>query len=233
MRAKPFAVAVGALAAVLVSGVLGACSHAPAAPKVPPAQRLADARTRLEQSPAVGLTLDSADLPGGASGVMGATGTGLFSPPSFAGTLTAKVGGISGKIAVIAVSQDVYIKLFTPTYAKVDPKTYGAPNPAQLFDPAHGVTSLIGRTTQLAQGGQVRDGSDVLSSYTGRLPGSAIADLLVIGDRNGTFTVTYGVSDSTGDLRTVVLRGPFYAGSTSTYTLHLRRLPNPVAITRP
>ena len=79
----------------------------------------------------------------------------------------------------------------------------------------------------------MRDGADVLSTITGTLPGTAVADLLVIGDHTGTFTVTYGLSDPGGDLRSVVLKGPFYAGSTSTYTLRVQRLAQPVAITRP
>ncbi|WP_255424970.1 hypothetical protein [Nostocoides sp. HKS02] len=85
----------------------------------------------------------------------------------------------------------------------------------------------------LAAGGKVREGSDVLQTITGTLPGAAIADLLVVGDRTATFEVTYGLTDTTSQLRSVVLKGPFYAGSTSTYTLHLTSLSQAVAITRP
>jgi len=60
-----------------------------------------------------------------------------------------------------------------------------------------------------------------------------VADLLVTGDRKGTFDVTYGVTQSGQELRTVVLKGPFYTGATSTYSLRLKSLPQPVAITRP
>ena len=56
---------------------------------------------------------------------------------------------------------------------------------------------------------------------------------LVTGDRNGTFDVTYGVTRPDKELRSVVIKGPFYAGATSTYTLHLTSLAQPVAITRP
>lgn len=224
---------------VIVVGLLGlaltACSgqSEPAAQEQSPAAQLAAARTALEKSPAVKFTLESAGLPGKAIGVSGAKGTGVFTPPAFKGTLDATVGGVTGTVEVIAVEQDVYMKFFTPGFNKIDPSTYGAPNPAQLFNTRTGVTSLIGRTTDPVKGKKVRDGSDVLETFTGKLPGAAVADLFVIGDRNGTFDVTYGVTDSGHELRSVVLEGPFYAGSRATYTLHLESLAEPVAITRP
>jgi lipoprotein LprG len=224
---------------VAVAGVfvmaLGACSggSGSGAKEVPPAQQLAAARDKLEASPAVSLTLQADGLPSKAVGVSGAKGTGVFTPPSFKGTLNATVAGVTGAVDVIAVDQDVYMKFFTPGYNKIDPKTYGAPNPAQLFNKDTGVTSLIGKTTNLVKGPQQRDGADVLNTFSGTVPGAAVADLFVIGDRNGTFAVTYGVTNTGKDLRTVVLKGPFYAGSTATYTLHLTTLAEPVAINRP
>lgn len=178
-------------------------------------------------------SLTAEGLPSKAIGVSGAKGTGVFDPPSFKGTLNATVGGVTGTVDVIAVEQDVYMKFFTPGYAKIDPKTYGAPNPAQLFNTQTGVTSLVGRTTDLKEGARTRDGAAVLDTFTGKVPGSAVADLFVIGDRAGTFDITYGVADDGDDLRTVVLKGPFYSGSTATYSLRLTSLPQAVAITRP
>jgi lipoprotein LprG len=233
MRAK--AAALAGLVAVTLATSLAACSggSAPKATTLTPAQQLAAARDTLEKSPAVSFTLESDGLPGKAAGVSGAKGTGVFQPPSFKGTLDATVSGITGTVDVIAVDQDVYMKFFTPGYAKIDPKTYGAPNPAQLFNTQTGVTSLIGKTQDVVQGPQQRDGADVLDTFHGTLPGAAVADVFVIGDRNGTFDVTYGVTNPGGELRTVVLKGPFYPGTTSTYSLHLKSLASPVAISRP
>jgi lipoprotein LprG len=233
MRAK--AAALAGLVAFTLASTLSACSGSPEpkATPTPPAQQLAAARDKLEKSPAVQFTLESEGLPGKAVGVSGAKGTGVFNPPSFKGTLDATVSGITGTVDVIAVGDDVYMKFFTPGYNKIDPKTYGAPNPAQLFNTQTGVTSLIGKTQNLAQGPQQRDGSDVLDTFTGKLPGDAVADLFVIGDRNGTFDVTYGVTNTGHELRTVDLKGPFYPGSTATYKLHLKSLAEPVAIDRP
>ncbi|MFC8503106.1 LppX_LprAFG lipoprotein [Pedococcus sp. NPDC057267] len=227
---------VTALAVGLASGLLTACSgggKASAKAELPPAQRLAAARDALEKSPAVSFTLTSEGLPGKAVGVSAAQGTGLFRPPSFKGTLNASIGGVTGTVEVVAVEQDVYLKFFTPGFTKIDPKTYGAPNPAQLFNTQTGVTSLVSRTTGLAAGPRTRDGATIVDTYTGKVPGTAVADLFVIGDRSGTFDVTYGVAEDGDELRSVVLKGPFYAGSTSTYTARLTKLPQAVAIPRP
>jgi lipoprotein LprG len=198
-----------------------------------PAELLSSARTKLETSPSVSFTLESANLPGKAVGISGAKGTGRFTPPSFKGTLDATVNGVTGTVDVIAVDQQVWMKFFTPDYNPIDPKDYGAPNPARLFDTTTGVTSLVGKTQGVQKEGTVRDGADVLATVKGTLPGSAVADLLVVGDRSATFDVTYGITDRGGELRRVVLTGPFYQGATSTYTLRLKRLDQPVEITRP
>ncbi|NYG07035.1 lipoprotein LprG [Phycicoccus badiiscoriae] len=223
-----------AIAAIAALTLVGCTSKGDAPVKEgTPAEQLAAARANLEKSPAVSFTLESTGLPSKAVGVSAAKGTGLFTPPSFKGTLNATVAGLTGTVDVIAVEQDVFMKFFTPGYNKIDPATYGAPNPARLFDKATGITSLIAKTQSLAKGDTVRDGGDVLASFTGTLPGAAVADLLVIGDRTATFDVTYGVTQGGHELRTVVLKGPFYPGATSTYSLRLKSLPQPVAITRP
>jgi lipoprotein LprG len=227
-----------AVAAVVLSVALGASActddeKAAEARRQTPAELLASARTKLETSPSVSFTLESQGLPGEAVGISGAKGTGRFTPPSFTGTLNATVNGVTGTVNVIAVEQDVYMKFFTPDYNRIDPADYGAPNPARLFDTTTGVTSLVDTTQGLRKDATVRDGADVLATLKGTLPGVAVADLLVVGDRAGTFEVTYGVTDRSHELRTVVLTGPFYEGATSTYTLRLKRLDEPVEITRP
>jgi lipoprotein LprG len=198
-----------------------------------PAELLSSARTKLETSPSVSFTLESAGLPGKAVGVSGARGTGRFTPPSFKGTLNATISGVTGTVDVVAVEKDVWMKFFTPDYNPIDPADYGAPNPAQLFDTKTGITSLVDKTQGVQKEGTVRDGPDVLATVKGTLPGSAVADLLVVGDRAATFDATYGITNPGGELRRVVLSGPFYKGATSTYTLRLKRLDQAVEITRP
>ena len=55
----------------------------------------------------------------------------------------------------------------------------------------------------------MRQGSEVLSTIKGSLPGKAVTDLFLIGDSSGTFSVTYGLTDSQ-ELRQVVITGPFF-----------------------
>ena len=231
MRTAPLLAAAGLVSTLALAACSGGTDQAAA--ELPPAEQLAAARTVLEKSPAVSFTLESAGLPGKAVGVSGAKGTGLFTPPSFQGTLNASIKGVTGTVEVVAVEQDVYMKFFTPTFNKIDPATYGAPNPAQLFNKDTGITALITRTQSPTKASTVRDGADVLNTFTGKLPGDAVADLLVVGDRKGTFDVTYGVTQTGKELRNVVIKGPFYAGATSTYTLRLTSLAKAVAITRP
>jgi lipoprotein LprG len=222
-----------ALAAALVAAGCTADEPAAQARPKPPAERLATARAQLEKAPSVSFTLKADGLPGKAVGISGAKGTGRFDPPSFKGTLNATVAGVTGAVEVVAVEQDVFMKFFTPDFTKIDPATYDAPNPAQLFNPQTGITSLLGRTEGLAAGGRTRDGADVLDTFSGTLPGAAVADLLVRGDRAATYDVRYGVTAPGGELRSVVITGAFYPGSTSTYTLRLKELGAPVEITRP
>jgi lipoprotein LprG len=226
--------AVALLTAGLLSTAVAGCSgDSNEAPERSPAEQLAAAAARLEKSRSVTFTLESEGFPPRAVGVTAAKGTGRFAPPSFKGTLNATVGGVTGAVDVIAVEQDVFMKFFTPGYNKIDPATYGAPNPAQIFNPETGVTSLIDQTTAPTEKGRVRDGADVLTSISGTVPGDAVADLFVVGQRSSTFEITYGITESGDELRKVVLVGPFYAGTTSTYTLRLEELESAVEITRP
>ena len=79
----------------------------------------------------------------------------------------------------------------------------------------------------------MRRGAEVLTTITGTLPGASVVDLFLIGDRSGSYAVSYGLTDGQ-QLRTVGLTGAFFgAGTSSTYTLALDRYGQPVTITRP
>ena len=116
---------------------------------------------------------------------------------------------------------------------KIDPASLGLPDPATLFSPDAGLTTLLTKTTNPTVAGQVRAGSEVLTTITGTIPGDAVVDLFKIGDRNGTFAATYGLTEA-NELRQVTLTGPFFgAGTTSTYMLTLDQYGEPVTITEP
>ncbi len=197
------------------------------------AERLATSKAKVDAAPSVHLTLASKDVPEGTNGIISADGWGKH-PPAFKGTFKVRLGGIEADAEITSVDGAVYAKLpFIPGTRKVDPATLGLPDPATLFSPDAGLTSLMTKTTSPTVSGQVRAGSEVLTTITGTIPGAAVVDLFKIGDRNGTFDVTYGLAQG-DELRQVTLTGPFFgAGTSSTYVLTLDQYGEPVTITAP
>lgn len=224
--------------AVLVVAMLAACSGSDPAPDKSPAEQLAAAKATFDAATSVHLTLGSSGIPETANGVLGADGSGT-NAPAFKGTLQARISGIGAKVDVVAVDKVLYLKLpFTTQFVPTDPKQYNAPDPAQLFARQGGISSLLTATTNPVGGKQIRVGPDVLHTITGTLPGASVSKLLGVGDATKTFKVTYGITEPVGELRTVIMTGPFFKGATvtpvtSTYTLTLDDYGAPVAISKP
>ena len=101
-----------------------------------------------------------------------------------------------------------------------------------FFDPATGISALLPQTGDPKDDGQTRSGQEVLTKISGTLPGSRVEELFHLGDGTGTFTVSYGITD-TDQLRTATLKGPFFPGVEATYLLVLTDYGAPVEITRP
>jgi len=216
--------------------VLGACSasaDSSPAKKTTAAEQLAVAKTKVDAATSMHLTLRSSGIPASVNGALGADGSGTHAP-AFKGTLNARISGFEAKVDVVAIDKLLYVKLpFTTEFVQADPKTYNAPDPAQLFATEGGITSLMTATVNPVEGKKVRVGPDVLQTITGTLSGASVAKLLNIGDATKTFDVTYGITDPGSELRTVTMTGPFYQGATSTYALTLDRYGAPVAISKP
>ncbi|MER7072138.1 LppX_LprAFG lipoprotein [Terrabacter sp. NPDC000476] len=231
---KLVAVALAALGVVAVSS----CSSEPEGAsagqtQASPAQLLAAAKAKVDAAPSVHLALASSNVPDGASGVVSADGWGQH-PPAFKGTFKVSLKGVQADAEITSVGGEVYAKLpLVPGTNRIDPKTFGLPDPAVLFSTDKGLTTLLTSTTSPALGAKKRQGSEVLSTVTGSLPGKAVTDLFLIGDSSGTFSATYGLTDSS-ELRQAVLTGPFFgAGTSSTYTLTLDQYGAPLTITKP
>ena len=216
----------------MVAALTG-CSGANRAQVTTASQQLAAAKAKLDAATSMHLTLRSSGIPASVNGALGADGSGTHAP-AFKGTLDARISGFEAKVDVVSIDKLLYVKLpFTTQFVQADPKTYNAPDPAQLFATSGGITSLLTATTNLVEGAKIRVGPDVLQTITGTLPGATVARLLNIGDATQTFHVTYGITDSGGQLRTVTMTGPFYKGATSTYTLTLDQYGAPVEIIKP
>ena len=231
----------GKLAAAVLSGLcvvtVASCSSDPGASsqqsQQSPAQQLAAAKAKVDAASSVHLKLASANVPQGASGVVSADGWGKH-PPAFKGTFKVTLKGVQADAEITSIGGEVYASCRSsraPT--RSTPRPSACPTPPILFSPDKGLTTLLTATTSPVAGDKVRQGSEVLSTIKGSLPGKAVTDLFLIGDSSGTFAVTYGLTDSQ-ELRQVVITGPFFgAGTTSTYTLTLDQYGQPVTISKP
>ena len=209
-----------ALAACAVLGMSACSSGDPAKPEASeptPAQRLAAAKQKADGASSVHLLITSRDVPADAEGILGADGVGTHRP-AFKGILDARIKGVSAKVDTVAIGPDLWLKLpFTPRHVKTNPATWGVPSPAQLLSSDKGLTALITHTHSPSDAGSKREGQEVLRSITGTIPGKEVAQILNTGDVNGTYQVSYGLTDPDGLLRKATITGPFFPGATSTY----------------
>ncbi|MDT0212908.1 LppX_LprAFG lipoprotein [Rothia sp. ARF10] len=222
-------------AAAATLGLLTGCSgDAEPEAKADPRTALTEAKAAFDAAKFVGLTLSSKNVPTTENGVTGALGTGEISAtePKFKGSVTATIKGVSGSAEVITIGDTAYMKFFTPGYNPTDLAELGAPNPSNFFDPAKGISQLLVDTANPTTGKEVRDGAAVLQQYSGTLPGSRIKELFNLGDGKGTFEVTYGITED-DRLQLAEMTGPFFAGTTSTFTLRLKDYGTAVEIARP
>jgi lipoprotein LprG len=197
------------------------------------AKRLSAARTAIDSAETVKVSLSTSSLPDGVTGLLSAKGEGNHSP-AFKGTVKVVTGGSSLSADVVAAEGKVKAKTsFAPLYLTVDPATLKAPDPASLLDPENGITQILEKTTKLTEGKKSRDGSDVLTTIKGRLPGSLVKTIIPSADADKTFTVSYRLTDD-DELRDATLKGPFYPGAGSvSYTVELTTSDTPVDIELP
>ncbi|HET8960823.1 LppX_LprAFG lipoprotein [Nocardioides sp.] len=218
-RRPPLLLATGALLGLaLVAGCSG--DQESVSDGRSPDEVMALAKTTLDETSGVSISLETTDLPAGVTGVTEASGVGTH-PPAFDGSLTVVLAGTALNVPVIAVDDKVYAQIpLTPGWSDVDPAEYGAPDPSTLMSPDTGFSALLPATEDLEEGESVRGGEDnkeVLTEFTGTVPDDAVRNILpgAEGDFDATYTIT-----ADGELREAVLRGVFYPDTESmTYTI--------------
>ncbi|ANH40017.1 hypothetical protein I601_3611 [Nocardioides dokdonensis FR1436] len=213
-----------AAAGLLTLGTLSACSgdDSSSGEDAPTAQEvLAEAKTTLDETSGVQVTLSTNDLPEGVEGLLSADGVGVPDPAAFDGVIRVRFAGFEPEVPVIAVDGVVHAQVpLTTGWSQIDPAEYGAPDPAALMAADGGFSSLLTSTEELEQGEQVRGGTDnrdVLTTYTGTVAEEVAAT--IIPSAEGDFAASYAVSDD-GEVRSIELTGNFYGDAGSmTYTV--------------
>lgn len=224
-----------ALALVVASFALVSCSGDDGTRKDPEqlAARLETARSQLDDAASLSFSLRTPELPSGVTGLVKADGKGTHAP-AFDGKVTVSRGGSTVTADVIAVDGKVYAKLgFSPRFVPLDPASVGAPDPAALMSADDGVSSLLTAAEDLEQGERSRDGSDVLTTVRGVLPGKVVQRLIPSADGSAEFDATFRLDDDDA-LRDATIEGPFYPdGDAVRYTVEVTASDENVDITAP
>lgn len=212
-----------AAAIVPVAMVLGACSGGSSGSKTDgqtPQEVFSSAQQHLTDTKGVNLTLTTNNLPDGINGIEKAVGV-ATDAPAFDGKLTVSLSGQAFDVPVIAVDGKVYAQIpLTTGWSDVDPKDYGAPDPAGFLSPHDGFAAILGAATGLKKGDSVRGGAnndEILTTYTGSVAGDVVAK--VIPGASGDFTLSTQITDG-DELRSMSMTGVFYQGAAAnTYTV--------------
>jgi lipoprotein LprG len=213
--------------------VAAGCSGDDPAGESTPEDALAAAKAKLDETSGVELRLSTDALPAEVDGLVDASGVGTHAP-AFEGTVDLSIDELALEVPVVAVDGRVFAKLpFTKKYAEVDPADFGAPDPARLMDSSTGISSWLTEVADVEAGDRSREGSLVLSSYAGTLPGEVVADSIPTADTAADFPVTFRIDDE-GTLHSVDVSGPFYGeGGAVDYTVTLTDYGTEKEITRP
>jgi lipoprotein LprG len=211
---RPAFAAGALLLAVTLALTLGGCgdSGGDGSSGADPATALAGAKKQFDEASSVHFTMSTKSKPTKGDAVLGAKGT-LTHQPAFEGEVQALYVGIAAAIPLVAVDGKVYAKLpFSSGYAPINPAEYSAPDPATFMDPAAGISGLLSKLEDAKKAGEKRDGKQVVTTYSGTLPGSLVAPIIPSADEAGTFQTVVGIDDK-GRIATLKVSGDFFAGS--------------------
>lgn len=196
---------------LLATLVLAGCGGGDdAEPEQTPDEVMAEAKANFDEAGAVRIDLATDATPESGNGVLGAEGV-LTDAPAFEGDVRILLNSLAATVPVVAVDGDVFaqIPLLGSGWTPIDPVEYGAPDPAGFADPETGLSSLLTQLDGLEEGQQTRDGESILTTYTGELPGSAVAGIIPSADPDATFPTVVGV-DEDGFATSVRITGPFF-----------------------
>ncbi|MDO9456047.1 LppX_LprAFG lipoprotein [Nocardioides sp.] len=179
--------------------------------EVSPEEALAFAKSKLDETTGVRLTLSTDDDPDSEAFLSEASGVITADPAAFDGKASGTFEGIpASDVDIVSVGGTVYAK-FLGSFQDFDLPDC-VPDPAGLLDPTSGFATVLTDAQQVEAGEQVRGGADndeILTPYTAVVPGDSVQNLLPCapGDE---FVATFTLDDD-GALRTADLTGEFFA----------------------
>lgn len=218
MRRLTFSLLAALLAVTAVVGCSGDKKAGDKDGDLTPTERLAAAKDSMDQAEFIGFTLATQKLPDGLDGLLTAKGTGTHDP-AFTGTVKVQTD-LTIDAKLIALDGKVYAELPFLGWTDIDPADYGAPDPADLMDTDKGLSSLLTALTDVKEGDQQRNGSEILTTIKGQLPGDAVKAVFPSAGSDN-FDASFTLSDD-NELRSAKISGPFYEGKDDvTYTIDL------------
>jgi hypothetical protein len=208
---------------------LTACGGSP----VDPNGLLTKAKQVIDGSQSVHFTLSSSSVSGSGPLIVGGSGD-LLRPDSFHGSLQVLDSGFTLNVDAVSVGGTFYVHLpISPGYQVTSPSDYGFADPGQLMDPNHGLSSLLLQCQGTALRDDDRLSGEQLHEVSCSLPGSVIARLLTDAQPSQPVSAKFGINGDSGQLRRVVLTGPFYTATSTTFTLIVDHYGESVTITAP
>lgn len=182
------------------------------------------AKQTLDEAEGVRLDLYAVGLPKDVTNALIEANGVAVRPSSFDGSGRVRARGFEVDADLRAIADDVWVRspILGDAWMKVDPSDYGIPNPNDLMAPEGGLSELLLENEGLEEGRTVRGGAnndEVLTTYTGTLPGEAVQDVVSIASGDD-FDMEYLVADD-GELREIRISGEFYGGDELTYVVGL------------
>ncbi|MFN2582054.1 MAG: LppX_LprAFG lipoprotein [Candidatus Dormibacteria bacterium] len=210
---------------------VGSCGGAPPNPT----SLLDTAKRSIDAAQTAHFTLTSSNVPAGADTVLQGGSGDMRRPDGFSGSLDVSVSGFTVNVAVVSVSGRFYARdPLSGRFTLTDPTTYGFADPGQLANPQSGLSSLLPICANPTLQPDDRLSGEQLHEVKCSLPGHAVAALLTSADASKPVAATIGVDSNSGELRRVVLTGPFFSATqTSTFTLVVDKFGENVTITPP
>jgi lipoprotein LprG len=194
---------------------------------------LAMAKKNFDEASSVHLVLSTKSKPTSGDAVLGADGT-LTRQPAFEGNVKVVLSGFTAEVPIVSVDGKVYAKLpLTSKYAAINPSEYGAPDPAEFADADKGISGLLLKMQGVKKDGEERNGSQVLTRYSGRLDGNYVAPIIPSADDSGVYDTVVGI-DQKGRIITLQVTGDFFSGAgDETYDLAFDDYDKSVKISAP